>query len=106
MGKEYYHQTVDVILEKESELYRRIAALAEAQGHSFEAEVESVVEASLWRHMMRNVGGMERCVQESVERKERVTLNPQKSPPWWAYLPAVVISIASVAISIIALTAQ
>ena len=70
MGKEYYHQTVDVILEKDSDLYRRIAALAEAHGRSFEQEVESAVEASLWAHMKRNVECSERYLSEEQIRRE------------------------------------
>lgn len=64
MEKKYYRQQIDVVLEKDSDLYRRIAALAETQGHSFEAEVESVVEASLWHHMTRNV----ECIESYLHR--------------------------------------
>lgn len=73
MGKEYYHQSVDVILEKGSDLYQRIVALAQAQGRSFEAEVEATVEASLWHHMMRNVEGMERYLSRTENQNEKGT---------------------------------
>lgn len=65
MGKKYYHQQVDIILEEGGDLYQRIAALAEAQGHSLETEVESAVTASLWHHMKRNVECMERYLYKT-----------------------------------------
>ena len=43
MSGEYHHQTVDIVIPKRSQLYRRIAARAKADGVPIEAVVDMLL---------------------------------------------------------------
>lgn len=52
---EYYHQNIEIIVDKESELYRRICAAAEKNGISVERVFSLVAEAGICHHMGDNL---------------------------------------------------
>ena len=52
---EYHKQSVEVIIDKESELYKRICAVAENRGYSVEHVFETIAQVGLAHHMGRNL---------------------------------------------------
>lgn len=63
LGERFYHQSIDLVLKRDSDLFRRIEKLAKAEGCSFDKMVESVVEVGLSHHIKDNLQFREDCAQ-------------------------------------------
>lgn len=62
---EYHKQTIEVIIDKESDLYKRICAVAERKGRSVEYIFDTVAMVGLAPHMERNL----KYIYEGSEQK-------------------------------------
>lgn len=58
--------SVNIVLEKDSELMRRIKASADARGIDFAAALEDVINIGLWPHINRNLDLLERLSKEVI----------------------------------------
>lgn len=55
MGSKYYKQTVEIVFDREGDVYKRIAEVAKQTGESFGSIVNFVVVAGLAHHMNVNL---------------------------------------------------
>ena len=58
--------SVNIALEEDGELIRRIKASADARGISFETALEDVVNIGLWPHITRNMDLVDRLSKETT----------------------------------------
>lgn len=58
----YQSYQITVVLDKDSDLHKRIQKYADAVGYSFQQALEAVAGAGLYHHMTRNLDFRERMV--------------------------------------------
>lgn len=57
---DYHRQRVEILIDRESELYRRIAAVAARDGVSVESVVDMLVTAGIWGDLERKLPLLEK----------------------------------------------
>ncbi len=57
---QYHQQSIDIVLERDSNVFRRIEAIAEQTGKSVEELVEWAIGLGIEEHLTKTVGVLER----------------------------------------------